>query len=183
MPTRPGPAPATLPRHVLALDLLRGTHAGRLLEVGYGDGSLLPALAAHCDHLDAVDVHGRHRRVMEALRAGGTPATLIDASVTELPHPDGSLDVVVCVAVLEHVAALPAACAELRRVLHPEGRLVVVARAPHRHGPWAGREHDVRSTLVRYFAEISTERRPRRGTWRSPGYTGSVLTRPRQDGP
>jgi 2-polyprenyl-6-hydroxyphenyl methylase/3-demethylubiquinone-9 3-methyltransferase len=53
---------------------------------------------------------------------GVTPVT---GDVTALPLADGAADVVVAGEILEHVADLPAAVAELCRVLRPGGLLVL----------------------------------------------------------
>lgn len=69
-----------------------------------------------------------------------TPTTPVDlvAPAHDLPLETGSIDAVVCTQVLEHLAEPVAALEEFRRVLRPDGRLVVtvpltwyVHEAPH----------------------------------------------------
>lgn len=45
--------------------------------------------------------------------------------VTDIPWPDGSVDLLVCAHVLEHVPDDAAALAELRRILAPEGHAII----------------------------------------------------------
>jgi ubiquinone/menaquinone biosynthesis C-methylase UbiE len=73
---------------------------------------------------------------------------VVEASAEALPFPDGSFDTVVSTLVLCTVDAVPAALAEIRRVLGPGGQLLFlehVRAAPgsklarwqdRLHGPW-----------------------------------------------
>jgi ubiquinone/menaquinone biosynthesis C-methylase UbiE len=108
----------------LALGLLDGS-AGRLLEVGYGSGILLPELARRGGPVIGVDRHREGPAVrMMARRYGAEPA-LVSGDVLALPVADASIDLLLCLSVLEHVAALGAAAAEMRRVLRPGGVAVL----------------------------------------------------------
>ena len=60
------------------------------------------------------------RRAVEAERYDGV-LTLVNAEVERLPCPDGSFDIVLSNAVLEHVVDLPTACEALFRVTAPGG--------------------------------------------------------------
>lgn len=96
--------------------LRRRVPSGRLLEVGVGFGSTARYAARWYDvvglDLDAVVV--RNAFV-------DTSVTGLAGSVAALPLRDGSMDVVVCVDVIEHLPD-PAPClAEIRRVLRPGG--------------------------------------------------------------
>jgi ubiquinone/menaquinone biosynthesis C-methylase UbiE len=59
----------------------------------------------------------------QARTAGGWP--LIQADSTVLPLASGSVDVLVCRGVLHHLPDVPAALAEWRRVLKPDGAVVL----------------------------------------------------------
>ncbi|HKI00536.1 MAG TPA: class I SAM-dependent methyltransferase [Thermoanaerobaculia bacterium] len=113
-------------RFKLAVSLLEGRRAGRLLEIGYGSGVFLPELARHCGQLYGIDVHGMQGPVAESLARFGVAAQLSSGSVTAMPFEEGYFDVLVAVSALEFVADLDAACAEIRRVLSPGGTLIVV---------------------------------------------------------
>ena len=56
----------------------------------------------------------------------------VQADITDLPFPDARWDVVVCSHVLEHVVDDASARRELRRVLSPQGRAIVIV--PRRQG-------------------------------------------------
>ncbi|MDX1384208.1 MAG: methyltransferase domain-containing protein [Thermoanaerobaculia bacterium] len=99
------------------------------LDVGSGPGLLVADLAA------AVGEAGRvcgidQSEAMVALareRCSELPqAELEVADALELPYPDGSFDGGVSTQVYEYVADMPAALAELRRVLRPGGRVGIL---------------------------------------------------------
>jgi len=161
-------------RIVMVDDLLRGRPGGRLLEVGYGSGLFMPALARHATELHGIDVHDKPAEVAAVLAEHGLTARLCTGSVTELPYPDDSFDTVVAISVLEFVDDLDGACRELRRVLSPSGRLVVVTPG---HSPlldaglrvltgeraedtFAGRRQRIRPTLARHFRTERTRAVP-----------------------
>jgi ubiquinone/menaquinone biosynthesis C-methylase UbiE len=52
--------------------------------------------------------------------------TFSHGNATQLPYPDNSFDAVISTQVLEYVADVDAALAEIHRVLRPAGRIVVV---------------------------------------------------------
>jgi ubiquinone/menaquinone biosynthesis C-methylase UbiE len=98
---------------------------GKLLEIGYGSGILLPELSQRCRDLVGVDIHKHLDRVYAMLKAEGVRASLRCGDVRRLPFSDAEFDAVVCVSVLEHVADLDAAVGEISRVLRPSGLAVV----------------------------------------------------------
>lgn len=93
---------------------LRGT----VLDVGAGAGGALPYLA-DCT-VDCLEPRPS-RRLREAAASRG--ARVIAAPAEDIPVADGSYDVVICSAVLCSVRDPDRALRELRRVLHPGGRL------------------------------------------------------------
>lgn len=113
-------------RFRLVAALLEGEPRGRLLEIGYGSGVLMPELHRRCDELYGVDVHHETAAVTDALATSGVRARLFSSSVTAMPFEDHFFDCAVAVSALEFVADLDAACAELKRVLKPRGALLVV---------------------------------------------------------
>ena len=120
---------------------------GRVLELGAGTGL---NLRHYPDDVDLVvsepdpAMRARLRR-----RAGGA-VTVVDAGAERLPFPDDSFDTVVSTLVLCTVADPDAALAEVRRVLAPGGRLLLIehvrADAPRlarRQDRFAGLWHTV----------------------------------------
>ncbi|HZN74538.1 MAG TPA: methyltransferase domain-containing protein [Micromonosporaceae bacterium] len=91
-----------------------------LVDVGCGAGLLAPHVAGKGYHHVGVDL------VSSALeQAAAHGVTAVRGDVTALPLADGCADVVSAGEILEHVPDLPAAVAEVCRVLRPGGRLVV----------------------------------------------------------
>jgi ubiquinone/menaquinone biosynthesis C-methylase UbiE len=99
---------------------------GRILDVGAGTGANLP----HFDRgarVVALEPDPAMRKRLAAKLAGApVPVELVAADAESLPFPDASFDAVVCTCVLCTVADLDRALAEARRVLKPEGRLIVL---------------------------------------------------------
>ncbi|MBF6537448.1 class I SAM-dependent methyltransferase [Nocardia farcinica] len=96
----------------------------RLLDVGTGPGRLLARIARRRPDLVLAGADlSPHMIELATRRAPG--ARLAVADVADLPFPDGSLDYVVSTLSMHEWPDLPAAAAELARVLAPGGRLVV----------------------------------------------------------
>jgi SAM-dependent methyltransferase len=108
---------------------------GRILDVGCGDGitDLGIALRLKPQELVGIDPFRGYERLPEILdRAhlpiGKLPACLrfLPASANELPFPDNHFDVVLSWGSLEHiVGGYARALSEIRRVLRPDGLLMV----------------------------------------------------------
>jgi SAM-dependent methyltransferase len=94
---------------------------GDVLELGCGYGGTLAALAEN--GTSAVGVDPDTNRVEDAKRRG-LHATVGRAEA--LPFPEGSFDVVLSVAVLEHITDIQTALDESYRVLRPGGRFCAV---------------------------------------------------------
>jgi SAM-dependent methyltransferase len=111
-------------REVLSrLALKPGEH---VVDIGAGPGFLAAEMAS------AVGSDGRVYAVepSESMRGlaryRGASFDIRDGSADALPLPDNALDVAVATQVLEYVADVPAALAEIRRVLRPGGRVLVL---------------------------------------------------------
>ncbi len=100
-----------------------GDLRGRLvLDAGCGGGLVARELAAAGATVVGMDRSGGSLRV--ARRAVGTPFRPVQGRLERLPFAEEAFQVVVAADVLEHVPDLPAAMAELARVLAPGGSLV-----------------------------------------------------------
>ncbi|HEY7002909.1 MAG TPA: class I SAM-dependent methyltransferase [Gaiellaceae bacterium] len=114
---------------------------GDVLEIGAGTGLNLPhyekASRVVAVEPDPSMARRLHNRVAEA----SVPVEVVSGSAESLPFPDGSFDTVVVTFVLCSVPDPAAALAELRRVLAPGGRLVLLehVRGEGRIADWQDR--------------------------------------------
>jgi ubiquinone/menaquinone biosynthesis C-methylase UbiE len=104
------------------------SHAfGRLLMVGIGPGTDLLFIPAAVTSVAAVEPEAAMRRMASALaRRHGIDVDIIDGVAESIPFPDNSFDSVHIGLVLCSVDNVSAALTEIRRVLAPGGRLVVL---------------------------------------------------------
>ena len=104
------------------------THAfGRLLMVGLGPGTDLLFLPAAVTSVAAVEPEAAMRRMASALaHRHDIDVEIADGIGESIPFPDNSFDSVHIGLVLCSVDDVPATLAEIRRVLAPGGRLVVL---------------------------------------------------------
>jgi SAM-dependent methyltransferase len=104
--------------------------AGRqALEVGLGYGTLSEALARMGADYHGLDIAtGPVEMVRHRLAGvpGARPEQVQQGSVLELPFADGSFDLVASIGCLHHTGDLFGAMQEVRRVLRPGGRLVLM---------------------------------------------------------
>jgi SAM-dependent methyltransferase len=95
-----------------------------LLDIGCWDGSLTTrrgeALGAR--RLLGVEVYPDPARLAEER---GVEVARVDLETEPLPWPDGSIDVVVCNQVLEHLKNIWLPMSEMHRVLRPGGRAIL----------------------------------------------------------
>ncbi|HEX4831577.1 MAG TPA: class I SAM-dependent methyltransferase [Trebonia sp.] len=125
--------PSNRDRSRWAVSLLGVQSADRILEVGFGPGVAVAALAragaAHvygADH-SAVMVRQASRRNAAAIRAGRV--TLVNAPVDQLPPDlDGPFDAILAVNSLGFWPAPGERLAGLRRRLAPGGRIAIVSQ-------------------------------------------------------
>lgn len=109
-----------------ALKLQPGEHA---LDIGSGPGLLLVEMAAEVGPAGRIEGIDRSAEMVAAARArcAGLPWVGIEeADAAGLPYPDGSFDAATAVQVYLYLKDLPAALGELRRVLKPGGRALVL---------------------------------------------------------
>jgi SAM-dependent methyltransferase len=107
----------------LRRELLAGL-TGRVMEVGAGTGLNFPHYPASVREVVAVEPAPYLReRALEAATTAPVPIRVTDGTAAELPAEDGEFDAIVISGVLCSVPDVPAALAEFRRVLRPDGQL------------------------------------------------------------
>lgn len=98
---------------------------GRVLELGFGTGHLQLALAGR-PGVAGLDASPQMARIAAGrLRAAGAPQRLAVGVAQRLPFGDAAFDTLLATFPAEYILD-PATHAELRRVLAPAGRLVIV---------------------------------------------------------
>ena len=108
-------------RHALVADAL-----GATLEIGAGTGANLRHYPADLERLVLVEPDARMLSRLQRRVAEQRPEAEVAAATAEhLPFPDASFDTAIVTLVLCSVADPVAALAEIRRVLRPNGRLLL----------------------------------------------------------
>jgi ubiquinone/menaquinone biosynthesis C-methylase UbiE len=101
----------------------------RVLDVGVGPGLLAYDMAeavGRDGHVCGIDI-SEDMLAMSRNRCANQPWTEYQrADATNLPYPDEDFDAAVSAQVYEYVANIPAALAELYRVMRPGGRVVII---------------------------------------------------------
>lgn len=108
-----------LARYVFAARLAAGR---RVLDAGCGTGYGSAELARTAAHVTGLDVS---REAVEWAHAHYAVPTFLNGSCATLPFREGAFDVVVAFEVIEHLHRQTPFIAECRRVLAPDGLLIV----------------------------------------------------------
>jgi ubiquinone/menaquinone biosynthesis C-methylase UbiE len=135
----------------LEVDLVQRYGVGKsVLEAGCGTGLLLERFATFASRAEGFDLSPG---MLEKARARGL--TVKEGSVTEIPHEDGSFDVVCSFKVLAHVPDIRKALGEMARVTRPGGVILAEFYNPHslrglakRFGPAGAISHDRKESEV-----------------------------------
>jgi SAM-dependent methyltransferase len=116
----------------LGLRMIAGRRYARALEVGYGAGAVLLAIAANVDDLHGIDLDADPAPVRAWLASHGRTARLIQGSVYELPYETAEFDLTVSFSVFEHLHQYERGLGEVARVLKPGGRFLLGMPAVNR---------------------------------------------------
>lgn len=101
------------------------------LEVGPGSGVYLPALSRTAERVLAVDRDEAHLEgARGATKSCTAPVDVVLADLRSLPFRDGSVDLLLCSEVVEHVSPGPGLLAGLARVLAPDGEMILTTPQP-----------------------------------------------------
>lgn len=97
----------------------------RLLDIGCGTGALLHHLSAFHPATQLVGVDPVPEMLAHARRKLLPAVTLHEGWAAHLPFADAQFDVVVCCSMFHYLTEPVAALIEMRRVLRPDGQLVI----------------------------------------------------------
>ena len=139
-----------------------------VLDVGCANGGHTLVAARQCARIYGMDYDARHlavaRRTAVARRLGNVHLFAWDVTGT-FPFRDGALDAVLFLDVIEHLHPRVAVLREIRRVLRPDGRLLV--SGPNRDSSWRRRlrgaglfaysdpDHKIEYTSEEFVAELA----------------------------
>jgi ubiquinone/menaquinone biosynthesis C-methylase UbiE len=132
-------------RHELLADV-----EGEILEIGAGTGANLRHYAAAGRVVALEPDPGMAKQLPAKLAEASVPVELVEGRAEALPFPDESFDAVVSTFVLCSVDDPDRALAEIRRVLRPGGRFVVIehVRGSGRRARWQDRLTGVHRKLA-----------------------------------
>ncbi len=103
------------------LRMLANKQFARALEVGYGAGAVLLALANGVEELHGIDLDADPETLIEYFGGRNCHPQLRRGDVCNLPYESDFFDLVVSFSVFEHLQEYPRALSEVYRVLRPSG--------------------------------------------------------------
>jgi SAM-dependent methyltransferase len=98
---------------------------GRAIEVGFGTGVYLPALAESYREVVATDLDEAHLAHAQPIATRYPNLQVVTDDITASRLPAGGFDLVLCSEVIEHIADTRRVIAGLRRLLAPQGMLIL----------------------------------------------------------
>lgn len=148
-------------RYLAASEIASGKE---VLDIACGEGYGSSILAQHARKVIGVDIsvetvqHARKRYTQDNIE-------FIAGSCTDIPLPDASIDLVVSFETIEHIAEHDQMMKEIKRVLRPDGALIISSPDKYHysdeagyHNPFHAKElylHEFKKLLETYFQNIS----------------------------
>jgi ubiquinone/menaquinone biosynthesis C-methylase UbiE len=158
------------------VETLRPRAGNRILDVGCGAGAAEVSLGRL--HVSQIELYGVDLKVDEVIAAARETAShnhrarFAAGDACRLPFRDGAFDSTYCVAVLQHIADVDTAVAELARVTRPGGRIVAVE--PDNSARYAYSSSRSGSEAFRMAAEFFAEVAAARGDTTNPAIGAQV---------
>jgi ArsR family transcriptional regulator len=142
--------------------------AWTIADLGCGTGLTVAQLSTCVHRVIGVDQEPAMLQAAAARTQTLPNVELRQGGMEQLPLADGEVDAAICMLVLHHVTDLQAAFQEMRRVLRPNGKVVILDIQPHE------REH-YRDTMghkhlgfdAQTLERLATASSLRLGSWRS----------------
>ena len=99
----------------------------KVLDIGCGNGVFLPILAPMCRQLAGLDIScdmlKESVNVLSQFEC--TNVSVINSRAEEMPFAENEFDVIVLVDMIHHVTEAQAVIAEIKRIIKPEGKILV----------------------------------------------------------
>ena len=158
----------------MTLEKVADLSGDRVLDVACGTGLLLESLAKRSEHRELVGVDRVPAMLQVARRRLGQRATFLECEATDLPFDDMEFQLVTSTNALHYFSGADAALREIRRVISPNGNLVITdwcrdyfwMRLLNRVLPWTQHAHvhtfsskELRQSLARAGFSIESEAR------------------------
>jgi len=107
---------------------LAGKKYDRALDVGIGNGRLLPIYSPHAAHITGMDISSEQleQASQAATKQGLSFDTKLCKEASRIELPNESYDLIICSRVLQHVFNWRESVAEFARILRPGGDLVLL---------------------------------------------------------
>lgn len=163
--------PINAPLREIGVRMTAPASGMRVLDVGCGGGALLDLYRHRGCEVTGVDLSPA--MLTRARKRLGEDANLQTCDATQLPFADASFDLVTTMLVLHEMSddSRASAVAEMRRVLAPDGHVLVIDFAP-------GRRHGLKGHLMRalsYLAEVAARHQRRSRAFLAAGGVPSLL--------
>lgn len=153
--------------------LVKNMKGKAILDVGCGKGRFVNFFSNRAKEIVGIEPA---KKLLEEGKKKYPKLKLLPGSATEIPFPDNTFDVVLCVEVLEHVPEIDEALKEMKRVLKKAGELIIIDKN------LSGLSQDLPmpSFLYKWLMEITnrwmySKDFPFREQWFRPGYLKKLL--------
>jgi len=130
------------------------TEGKRVLDIASGEGYGSYALSRNAATVTGVDISAEAITHARTKYADRTNLTFIEGNAASIPLPDQCVDVVVSFETIEHHDQHEEMMSEIRRVLTPDGLLIMSSPNKKIYSDLAGGDHNHFHVKELYFAEL-----------------------------